>query len=97
MRRITESKAGLNTLIAFSLIPLSGFAIDVFIPSLPEMTEKFHTSPGAIQLTLSIFMISYGLSQLLVGGFVDSYGRYYPNLVSMLVFSAASWACILCD
>jgi DHA1 family bicyclomycin/chloramphenicol resistance-like MFS transporter len=91
MRRINESKSAWNTFIAFSLIPLSGFAMDVFIPSLPEMATHFRASASAIQLTLSIFMISYGISQFLVGGFVDSYGRYFPALISMFVFSAASF------
>jgi MFS family permease len=92
MRRITKSRTGLNTFFALSLIPLSGFAMDVFIPSLPDMASKLHATPAAIQLTLSIFMISYGISQFLVGALVDRYGRYLPNLVSMLVFSAASFA-----
>ena len=92
MRRVNESRSGWNTFMAFSLIPLSGFAIDIYIPSLPDMTSHLHASPGAVQLTLSIFMISYGLSQLLVGSLVDSFGRYIPSLVSLLVFSAASFA-----
>lgn len=92
MRRINESKAGWNTFFALSLIPLSGFAMDVFIPSLPDMATKLHASPAAIQLTLSIFIISYGISQFLVGALVDRYGRYLPNLAAMLVFSAGSFA-----
>lgn len=92
MRRITKSGTGLNTFFALSLIPLSGFAMDVYIPSLPDMASKLHATPAAIQLTLSIFIISYGISQFLVGALVDRYGRYLPNLVSMLVFSAASFA-----
>lgn len=91
MRRINESKTGWSTFIALSLIPLSGFAMDIFIPSLPDMATHLQASPAAIQLTLSIFMISYGISQLLVGGLIDSYGRYVPNLISMLVFSASSF------
>ena len=66
--------------------------MDVYIPSLPDMAVQLHTTPAAIQLTLSIFMISYGISQLIVGGLVDSYGRYWPTLMSMLVFSTASFA-----
>lgn len=91
MRRINESGAGWNTFFALSLIPLSGFAMDVFIPSLPDMASKLHATPAAIQLTLSIFIISYGISQFLVGALIDRYGRYLPNLASMLVFSAASF------
>jgi MFS family permease len=91
MKRIKESRIGANTIIALSLIPLSGFAMDIYIPSLPDMAVKLQVAPSAIQLTLSLFIISYGVSQLIVGGLIDTYGRYWPNLVSMLVFSAASF------
>lgn len=77
--------------MALGLIPLSGFAMDVFIPSLPDMAVQLHTSPASIQLTLSLFIISYGISQLIVGGLIDSYGRYIPNMAALLVFSAASF------
>lgn len=92
MRRINESRVGWNTFFALSLIPLSGFAMDVYIPSLPDMASKLHATPAAIQLTLSVFIISYGISQFLVGALVDRYGRYLPNLAAMLLFSAASFA-----
>lgn len=91
MRRIKQTRAGWNTFFALSLIPLSGFAMDVYIPSLPDMAKQLHASPAAIQLTISIFIISYGLSQFLVGALVDRYGRYLPNLASMLVFSIVSF------
>lgn len=91
MKRIKESRAGWNTIVALSLIPLSGFAMDIYIPSLPDMAEQLHATPSAIQLTLSLFIISYGISQLIVGGLVDTYGRYWPSLASTLLFSAASF------
>lgn len=92
MKRIKESGLRTNTLVALGLIPLSGFAMDVYIPSLPDMAVQLQAAPSAIQLTLSLFIISYGISQLIVGGLIDSYGRYWPSLISMLVFSAASFA-----
>lgn len=91
MKKIKESRIGFNTIVALGLIPLSGFAMDVFIPSLPDMAVKLHTTPAGIQLTLSLFIITYGISQLIVGGLIDSFGRYWPSLISMLVFSAASF------
>lgn len=92
MRSITQSRIKANTWVALGLIPLSGFAMDVYIPSLPDMAVQLHTTPAAIQLTLSLFIISYGVSQLIVGGLLDSYGRYWPTMISMLVFSASSFA-----
>ena len=92
MRSISQSRIRSNTYMALGLIPLSGFAMDVYIPSLPDMALQLHTTPAAIQLTLSLFIISYGISQLIVGGLLDSYGRYWPTMISMLAFSAASFA-----
>ncbi|NLR63587.1 multidrug effflux MFS transporter [Chitinophaga varians] len=91
MRTIKESRAGWNTIMSLCLIPLSGFAMDIFIPSLPDMAVQLHASPASIQFTLSIFIISYGISQLIVGGLIDAYGRYLPNMISILAFSAASF------
>lgn len=92
MRRISGSNIRANTWMALGLIPLSGFAMDIYIPSLPDMAVQLNTTPAAIQLTLSLFIISYGVSQLIVGGLLDSFGRYRPNIIAMLVFSAASFA-----
>ncbi|WP_315823563.1 MFS transporter [Paraflavitalea speifideaquila] len=91
MKRISASRTGWNTIVALSLIPLSGFAMDVYIPSLPDMAARLHTTPAAIQLTLTLFIISYGISQLIVGGLIDTYGRYWPSLISILVVSVASF------
>lgn len=91
MRRIKASTTRWNTIMSLCLMPLSGFAMDIFIPSLPDMAVQLHTSPAAIQLTLSLFIISYGVSQLVVGGLIDSYGRYMPNLISILLFSVSSF------
>jgi Bcr/CflA subfamily drug resistance transporter len=91
MKRINESRVGWNTIVALSVIPLSGFAMDVYIPSLPDMAARLHATPAAIQFTLTLFIVSYGISQLIVGGLIDTYGRYRPSLLSMLLFSVASF------
>ncbi|SFH00888.1 MFS transporter [Pedobacter insulae] len=78
------------TLLAFSLIPMSGFATDIYIPSLPTMAQNLGVSQLAVQLTLGMFLISYGVSQLFVGSLLDSFGRYRINLISLLIFAVAS-------
>ena len=91
MKTLKASNQKISTLLAFSLIPISGLALDVYIPSLPSMTADLHASSSAVQLTLSIFLITYGIAQLLIGSFLDSYGRYLPNLIALLGFSLASF------
>ncbi len=78
------------TLLAFSLIPMSGFATDIYIPSLPTMAQTLGVSQLAVQLTLGMFLISYGVAQLFVGSLLDSFGRFRINLISLIVFAIAS-------
>lgn len=78
------------TLLAFILIPLSGLATDIYIPSLPSMAKSLELSDTHVQATLSLFLISYGISQLFVGSILDSFGRYKICLVSLLIFALAS-------
>jgi Bcr/CflA subfamily drug resistance transporter len=78
------------TLLAFALIPMSGFATDIYIPSLPTMAHTLGVSQLAVQLTLGMFLISYGVSQLFVGSLLDSFGRYRINLISLVIFAIAS-------
>ncbi len=78
------------TILAFALIPMSGFATDVYLPSLPTMAHTLGVSQLAVQLTLGMFLISYGVAQLFIGSLLDSFGRYRINLISLAVFALAS-------
>lgn len=89
-KTIKEGHQQIATLLAFALLPLSGFATDIYIPSLPTMAGEMNVSSIQVQLTLSIFLISYGLSQLFIGSVLDSFGRYKVCLVSLLIFAGAS-------
>jgi DHA1 family bicyclomycin/chloramphenicol resistance-like MFS transporter len=90
VKRIQERHQGFATLLAFATIPISGFATDIYLPSLPSMAAHLQVSSVAVQTTLSLFLISYGVSQLLVGSLLDSFGRYKITLVSLIIFVLAS-------
>ncbi|WP_316796737.1 MFS transporter [Pedobacter agri] len=87
---IKDKNQNIATILAFALIPLSGFATDIYIPSLPTMAGEMNISSVQVQLTLSIFLISYGVAQLFVGSLLDSFGRYKIGLYSLLIFAFAS-------
>ncbi|TWI95048.1 putative MFS family arabinose efflux permease [Mucilaginibacter frigoritolerans] len=84
---IKEKNERIATWLAFSLIPLSGFATDIYIPSLPSMGTELRASSIQVQMTLSVFLISYGISQLFIGGILDSFGRYRLSLMAIVVFT----------
>ena len=81
----------INTILAFALLPMTGFATDIYLPSLPSMAAEMHVSVAAIQLSIVLFMVSAGVSQLFVGSLLDSFGRRKPVLVALAVFAAASF------
>ena len=91
-KEIKKHHQGIATFLAFALIPLSGFATDVYLPSLPNMANQLHISELQVQLTLSFFLISYGVSQLFIGSFLDSFGRFKISFYSLLILAAS---CIL--
>lgn len=92
MKFIKENHHGITTVLAFALIPLSGFATDIYIPSLPAMATDLNVSNAAVQLSLLIFMISSGSSQWFVGSLLDSFGRYRLGIAALLVFTFASFS-----
>jgi len=88
-----------NTLgILFVMSPLVLsflFAMDIYIPDVPELTQVFHTSAATLQITLSIFMLTTGVGQLLIGPFSDQLGRFKIALASAIAFTIASVVCAL--
>jgi len=91
MRTIEKDHDGIGTILAFVLIPLSGFATDIYLPSLPDMANKLHATNAEVQLTIVFFLISYGISQLFVGSLLDSFGRFKITIAALLLFSIASF------
>jgi MFS family permease len=88
-KTLQQKNQGIATILAFALLPLSGFATDIYIPSLPTMAADMHVSDMQVQLTLSLFLISYGISQLFIGSVVDSFGRYRLSLISLIIFAVS--------
>jgi MFS family permease len=91
MRIIEKDHDGIGTILAFILIPLSGFATDIYLPSLPAMADQLHATNAEVQLTIVFFLISYGISQLFIGSLLDSFGRYRITIAALLLFSIASF------
>lgn len=94
MRQIDQNNRGIGTILAFALIPLSGLATDVYIPSLPDMAGVFHTNSSSIQQTLILFLVSYGVAQFFAGSILDSFGRYRIGLWALGIFTVSNFVII---
>ncbi|TKK64462.1 multidrug effflux MFS transporter [Ilyomonas limi] len=91
MRTLKDNHQGFSTILALALIPLSGFATDIYLPSLPAMAKDLHVSASAIQLSLVLFMFSTGVSQIFIGSILDSFGRFRISIASLALFSLTSF------
>lgn len=90
-KKLKSSNKAIATILAFSVIPISGLATDIYLPSMPEMASELHLPETKIQLTLSLFLISYGLAQFFAGAVVDAFGRYKVSIISLFLFIFSFW------
>jgi len=78
-----------------SLTALGPMSIDMYLPALPRLTERFGVGESAVQLTLTACLAGLGIGQLLVGPLSDSFGRRRPLLAGLAVYVIASVGCAL--
>ncbi|MGR3914310.1 MAG: multidrug effflux MFS transporter [Gammaproteobacteria bacterium] len=86
------------TLIMCLLVTASSVSImstDIYAPSMPSLPALLDTSAGAVQLTISLNVLMFGLGQLLHGPLSERFGRRPVLLGAMLFFTFASFACAL--
>lgn len=75
-------------------IPLTGAGIDIYVPSLPAISKDLHTSREFTQLTLSIYILFYGVFQGVWGTLSDSLGRKKLYFLGLLGFGFSSFLAI---
>ena len=66
------------------------FVTDMYLPTLPSMTEVFHTTPSMVQLGLTMSMLGLAFGQLFFGPVSDRYGRKKILVSSLILFVVAT-------
>src|SRR5215831_4502669 len=92
VKTLQPGKYKIATIVTYFIVPISGFGTDIYLPSMPSMAQELGLPQAQIQLTLSLFLVSYGLSQLISGSFLDTFGRRRISLGALLVFSLSCLA-----
>ncbi|WP_412874026.1 multidrug effflux MFS transporter [Curtobacterium poinsettiae] len=77
------------------IVGVSPFATDMYIPALPAIARDLGTTPGAVQLSLTAFLVAFAVGQLLVGPVSDGIGRRPMLVVGTALFALASVGCAL--
>ena len=82
--RRAESRLTTGILIALSaLAPLS---IDMFLPSIPDITAEFSADSATIRLAVTMFLLMAAASGLLFGPISDRFGRRPALIVGMSLY-----------
>ncbi|POX54756.1 Bcr/CflA family drug resistance efflux transporter [Streptomyces sp. Ru71] len=85
----------LVTLALGGLTATPPLAMDMYLPSLPEVTRSLHAPAATVQLTLTACLLGMALGQLVVGPMSDRWGRRRPLLAGLAVYTLATVLCAL--
>ena len=83
------------TLALVAVSVLSPIGISIILPSMPSMQRAYETDYGTVQFTLSLYLVSIALSQIIVGPLSDRFGRRPVLLCGISVFIASSLAAVV--
>ncbi|ODN43177.1 MFS transporter [Piscirickettsia litoralis] len=74
--------------VVLSVCLITPLGNDIFLPSLPDMAQYFHTSH--IQWVMSFFLFGLALPQLVYGPLFDRFGRKPVLIGGLIIFTIAS-------
>ena len=74
---------------------LSALAMNIFLPSLPNMAHYFDAPYRLMQLSVALYLAVNAVLQILIGPVSDKFGRRPVILAGMAIFIVASAGCAL--
>src|SRR5215813_13864981 len=84
----------LTALLAL-LTALGPLAVDMYVPSFPEIGRLLAASPATVQLTLSLYMVSYAAGQVIYGPLSDRHGRTPVLRAALMIYCVGAIGCAL--
>jgi len=80
-------------LLLGALTAVGPLSVDMYLPSLPTIARDLNTSSAAAGLTLTVFLISLAIGQLIYGPASDRFGRKPPLYIGLGLYVVASIGC----
>ncbi|WP_367405584.1 multidrug effflux MFS transporter [Geobacillus thermoleovorans] len=80
-------------LVLGSFSALGPFTVDMYLSSLPRITDFFETSTSMVQASLTASLLGIALGQIFMGPLSDVYGRRKPLVFSMILYVLFSIGC----
>ena len=80
-------------LVLSALMGFASISTDFYLPAMPAIEQAFRASPGAVELTISGYLIGFSLGQLFWGPIGDRFGRRLPVAIGLVLFIIGSAGC----
>ena len=84
-----DSKRFLIILAMMAALP--PFATDTYLPGIPVMAQFFHVSPNTMLITISTYLIGFGLGIFIWGPLSDLYGRKHIITIGMSLYVVSTY------
>ncbi len=81
--------------ILSALMGFASISTDVYLPAMPAMGETLRAGTGAVEFTVSGYLIGFSLGQLVWGPIGDRYGRRPPIALGLVLFVIGSAGCAM--
>ena len=82
-------------LILGLLAAVGPFAVDMYLPALPQVARELNTTETGAALTLTAYFVTFGIAQMIYGPMADAVGRKRPLLIGVVIFLVATVAAAL--
>lgn len=92
-----EASPALIILLLCLISSAGRFVIDSYLPSLPDIQYELILDDALTQMTLTIYLLGFGVSQLFYGPLADHFGRRKILLLGMGIFFVGNVLCANAD
>src|ERR1700722_12780324 len=85
-----------NTRLFYMIILLTAMshvAADLYLPSFYAIIQELNTNDSLVQMSMSLFMFGFAISQLIYGPLSDAFGRRRPLIVGLVLCLSGSLIC----
>lgn len=94
-KQVARGEQRAMVILLMTMTLLGVFPLDVVLPSFPDLSDYFRTSPSDIALSVSLFAIGLALSVVLVGPLSDLWGRKKLLLAGIAIAVVGATGCVM--
>ncbi|MDE1463421.1 multidrug effflux MFS transporter [Spartinivicinus poritis] len=97
MNNAKKNTPGILFLVLITLVLFSPVGIDIYLPAVPDLIDYFNAEQHQVQNTITVFLLSMGLGQLIIGPLADHWGRRNIALVGIVLYGVSSWLAVFAE